>query len=259
MIAISDFLYEGFASYWYFNERVFGYNYSRCSNFSNSVKLIFMHFGTACMGAILAYLPETLSTSFNHLEYDRPGCYNACCCCHKFCCRYLSKYCYIETILQSYAFWPANQQMFYLKRRVKQQVPQLYMMGNFYETAAKTFIVLLSMVVCYLFLITNQPEYYHNVFNLITPLVVRTFAKLGDSLHLVRNRHPFHELHRLDRRYARDHVLRGPRNREVGVRADRSLQLSCGAQANHSIVEIGSSVILVIIFRQSKVLDRIHH
>jgi hypothetical protein len=57
MIAISDFLFEGFATYWYFNERVFGYNYSRCANFSNSVKLLFFHFGTTCFGAILPYLP----------------------------------------------------------------------------------------------------------------------------------------------------------------------------------------------------------
>jgi hypothetical protein len=67
MIAVSDFLYEGFAIYWYFNERVFSDNYSRCSNLSNSIKLLFWHFGTACMGAVLAYIPETIASTFNHL------------------------------------------------------------------------------------------------------------------------------------------------------------------------------------------------
>lgn len=132
MIAISDFLFEGFATFWYFNERVYGPGYGRCGNFTNTIKLLFWHFGTMCMGAILTYLPETLFSTVNHLEYDNPRFYNMCCCCHKNCLRYLSKYCYIQTILQSYAFWPANEQLFYLRRRVKQQVPQLYMMGNFY-------------------------------------------------------------------------------------------------------------------------------
>lgn len=85
--------------------------------------------------------------------------------------------------------------MFYLRRRVKQQVPYLYMMGNFYETAAKTFLVLLGLVVCYLFLITNQPEYYHNVFNLITPLVVKDRLILGHSVYHVRDCDSFHELY----------------------------------------------------------------
>lgn len=67
MIAISDFLYEGFATNWYFNERVFGFNYSRCSNLSNTVKLLFWHFGTTCMGAILAYIPESIASTFNQL------------------------------------------------------------------------------------------------------------------------------------------------------------------------------------------------
>jgi uncharacterized membrane protein len=57
MIAISDFLYEGFATYWYFNERVYGSGYGRCGNFSNTLKLLFWHFGTTCMGAILTYIP----------------------------------------------------------------------------------------------------------------------------------------------------------------------------------------------------------
>lgn len=76
-----------------------------------------------------------------------------CCCCHKYLLRYLSKYCYIETILQSYPFCAASEQLFYLRRRVKQQVPQLYMRGNFYETAAKTFLVLTAVVACYVLLI----------------------------------------------------------------------------------------------------------
>jgi hypothetical protein len=86
--------------------------------------------------------------------------------------RYLSKYSYIQTILQSYPFCTANEQLFYLRRRVKQQVPQLYMRGNFYETSAKTFLVLAAIVVCYVLLITNQPQYYSNLFNLLTPLLV---------------------------------------------------------------------------------------
>jgi hypothetical protein len=86
--------------------------------------------------------------------------------------------------------------LFYLRRRVKQQVPQLYMRGNFYETAAKVFLVLASVVACYGLLIINQPQYYHNVFNLLSPLIVSNSLMVDNCLHIIRDSYTLPELHR---------------------------------------------------------------
>lgn len=107
MISLSNFLFESFAIHWYFNERVFGYSYSRCNNFTNTLRLLFWHSGTIIYGSVLTYLPRHGTTLVN-LEYEHPRMYNIFCCCHKYFSRYVSEYCYVQTVLQGFSFFLSN-------------------------------------------------------------------------------------------------------------------------------------------------------
>ena len=112
--------------------------------------MIIKHIGTIVYGHILAYIPETLNTMFGRCEQNCGCCYNIFCFLHKITFNHLTKYCYIETILQSLSFCPANKEMFGLRKRTKATLPELYMMGNFYITLAKIFIIMTALALCYI-------------------------------------------------------------------------------------------------------------
>ncbi len=42
--------------------------------------------------------------------------------------------------MQSLSFMPASEEMFYLRKRAKNNLPNIYMIGNFYLSSAKIFI-----------------------------------------------------------------------------------------------------------------------
>jgi len=71
------------------------------------------------------------------------------------------------------SFLQANQEMFDLKRRTKLTLPELYVEGNFFTTICKTLILMFSLIIVYFLLIQQDEEFYfHNVLNLIVPLLV---------------------------------------------------------------------------------------
>lgn len=66
------------------------------------------HIGTIVHGFIIAYIPETLNTLISRFEGKSALCYHVLCLWHKFTIRDLSKFCYFQTILQSFQFGIAN-------------------------------------------------------------------------------------------------------------------------------------------------------
>lgn len=134
------------------------------------------------------------------MERFRRGCttiYSFLCFCHRFTIRKLSKYGYCQTILQSHNFWDANRDMFDLKQRTKETLPEIYMAGNFFTTICKTIILMFSLVIVYFLLIQQDEEFYlQNVLNLIVPLLVILIINLGDSFREQLNMQPLHEHYR---------------------------------------------------------------
>lgn len=108
----------------------------------------------------------------NRCERNSAKCYSVCCCCHKCCLRWLSKYSHSETILQSLAFQPASKEMYALRQKTKSILPDLYMMGNFYITLAKVLIVCFGILISYILLVQDKPDIFSNLWNLFGPLAV---------------------------------------------------------------------------------------
>lgn len=55
---MSDFIFEGIAIHWYFNEKKLGASYGRiANNLIPTIGLSFKHIGTIAFGHILAYIP----------------------------------------------------------------------------------------------------------------------------------------------------------------------------------------------------------
>lgn len=128
-------------------------------------------------GSINAYIPEEINSFLRRFEQGCTSLYKCLCCCHRFTIRKLSKYGYCETILQSHSFVEANSEMFELKKRTKATLPELYMEGNFFTTICKTLILMFSLIVVYFLLIQQDEEFYfHNMLNLIVPLLVRFYV-----------------------------------------------------------------------------------
>lgn len=80
------------------------------------------------------------------------------------------------TILQSLDYCPATDEMFSLRKRAKNIIPELYLMGNFYMSITKILVTLIGVIVCYILLLQAHPNMYTKILNIVPPLVVRSFA-----------------------------------------------------------------------------------
>jgi len=181
MESLSDFLFQSFTILWYFNNKKYGPNpenpdggYSSCcSNFYPSLRYAFRHLGTIIFGSIYAFIPDSCNFMMNTCQNCAPCCYTVCCCVQDCCCRSLSRYSYIETIMQSEYFTSANTVFFEFRRRVKSTIIELYMMGNFYMTLAKILIVMLGIIHCYFMMLTLNPSLFDKIMNILPPLIVK--------------------------------------------------------------------------------------
>ena len=186
MEALSDFFFESVAIHWYFRERRIENNEETCcSSLCLTNSMMCRHIGTIVYGHILAYIPETLNTMLGRCEKNCGCCYSSLCFVHKCVFRQMTKYGYIETILQSLPFCAANKEMFGLRKRTKSMLPDLYMMGNFYITLAKIFVVMLSIVVCYILISQMEGEVLEHPVNITGPLVFVFLASLEISNHFM--------------------------------------------------------------------------
>lgn len=185
--ALSDFFFQSVAIHWYFGKRreIDGETHGCCYNLCQTIKLIFIHCGSITFGHIRAYIPETLNTMLGRCENRCGCCYSTFCCLHKITFRRITKYCFSQTILQSLPFCAANQEMFGLRKRTKATLPELYMMGNFYLTLAKIFIILTALILNYLLLIQNKEDLLSNFVHLIAPMVVTLFGSLEIACHFM--------------------------------------------------------------------------
>lgn len=143
------------------------------------------HFGTIVFGHVLAYVPESLNTLLGRCQRNCGCCYTVCCFCHSCTFRNLTKYSYIETILQSLPFCAANREMFGLRKRTKSMLPELYMMGNFYITLAKIFVVMAGLIICYVLIGQETPEVLANGLGLAGPLLIVFLGSLEISNHFM--------------------------------------------------------------------------
>lgn len=152
---------------------------------------MFKHIGTISFGFILAYIPDICNFWMNSFERCAPGCYSCCCCLHKCMCQRLSKYCHSETVLQGLTFIDANQEIYSLRRKTKNMVSELYMMGNFYMTLGKLLVVLFAAVICYILMLETNANLFEKVINMVPPLIVTHLLIIGNSNCLIRNSHSF--------------------------------------------------------------------
>jgi hypothetical protein len=77
----------------------------------------------------------------------------------------------VGTIIYSQPFCQASRTIRDIRQTAKHTFPELYMIGNFYITLMKIFIILVGVIVCY-FLVVQHPRQYTDSLNLIAPLVV---------------------------------------------------------------------------------------
>lgn len=152
--ALSDFIFESIAIHWYFNEKKYEGGYSRIGkNLCPSLGLSIRHMGSIVFGWVLAYIPESYNVLMHQLEEKADGCYRYCCFCHKWLCEDLSKYCYVGTIMYSQSFCKASGTIRDIRQTAKHTFPELYMIGNFYITLIKIFVILVGIVICYFLVI----------------------------------------------------------------------------------------------------------
>ena len=135
-----------------------------------SIGLSFRHIGTIAFGSVLAFIPESLSSLLKGCEESCLGCYNLFCYCHKLLCEGLSKYSHLGTIMYGYPFCKATGRVRSIRATAKHTFPELYMIGNFYITLMKIFVILLSLLICYVFIIFSN-NFTGNL-NLIGPILV---------------------------------------------------------------------------------------
>ena len=83
------------------------------------------------------------------------------------------------TILQSYGYCQATDEMFSLKKRAKAIIPQIYLMGNFFMTLTKILLTMVGLVVCYILMLQSHPQLFDKIPNLVPPLVVKFFLNVG--------------------------------------------------------------------------------
>lgn len=58
-----------------------------------------------------------------------------------------------------------------MREIAKHTFPELYMIGNFYITLMKIFIIFTSVIICYFLIAQNSNSVYNNL-HLIAPLIV---------------------------------------------------------------------------------------
>lgn len=73
--------------------------------------------------------------------------------------------------MYSQPFCKASHTIRNIRQAAKHTFPELYMIGNFYITLIKIFIILVGIVICY-FLIAQHPQRYTDSLNLLAPLIV---------------------------------------------------------------------------------------
>ena len=177
--ALSDFFFSSIAVNWYFQrKREETEDSGCCSTLCETNKLTFFHLGTIVYGHVLAYIPETLNTMLGKCQQNCSCLYYTFCCLHRFTFSQLTKYCYIETILQNLPFCAANQEMFGLRKRTKATLPEIYMMGNFYMTLAKIFIIMTALCLNYIILAQQKEHLMKHIVNVIAPLIVTLLVSL---------------------------------------------------------------------------------
>lgn len=75
--------------------------------------------------------------------------------------------------------------MFGLRKRAKATLPEIYMMGNFYMTLAKIFIIMTALVLNYIILAQQKEHLMHHIVNVAAPLIVTLLVSLEVSGHFM--------------------------------------------------------------------------
>lgn len=163
---------------WYFTERKNPEDKKCCENLCATLGFFFKHIGSIVFGQILAYVSETLNTKLRQCSRSCACCYNMFCFIHRFTFRNITKYCFIQTTLQSLPFCAANREMVGLKPKARTYFPSLFMMGNFYITLSKIFIIMTTLSLNYVLLAQQKSDLLANDVNLIAPLLVTLFGAL---------------------------------------------------------------------------------
>jgi hypothetical protein len=76
------------------------------------------------------------------------------------------------TILQSLDYCPATDEMYSLRRRAKNIIPELYVMGNFFMSLTKILVTMIGVIICYILLLQSNPNLYTKILNIVPPLIV---------------------------------------------------------------------------------------
>lgn len=126
--------------------------------------------GTIVFGAVLTYFPDWFNSVMTACEERAEGCYSLFCYCHKLMCQSLSKYCYMGTIMYGHSFCRANGAIRNIRATAKHTFPELYMIGGFFVTLMKIFVMLITITMAY-FLIVGHSEFRGNL-NYVAPLAV---------------------------------------------------------------------------------------
>ena len=92
--SFSDFVFESVTIQWYFNETKEGNYYNRLLNLWRTGKYVLWHFSTIIYGAVLAFVPDSLSTVLQTCETKAEEGYSCCCFANNSFTR-LTKLCYI--------------------------------------------------------------------------------------------------------------------------------------------------------------------
>jgi hypothetical protein len=182
----SDFLFQAISLHWYYSASRHQLTHNRHEelpspsqdsgysglkeNLLPSLALSVRHMGTIVFGSLLAYFPEFVNSFLNSCEEKVPGCYKLLCCCHKALFEGLSKYSHLGTIMYGHPFCRASRSIRRMRVTAKHSFPELYMIGNFYMTLMKIFVILLSLLICYMFIIFSN-NFTGNL-NLIGPVIV---------------------------------------------------------------------------------------
>lgn len=104
------------------------------------------------------------------LSEKHEDCYNLCCVCHKYVCTSLSKYAYIGTIMYGHSYCRASRSIKNVRAIAKHTFPELYMLGSFFVTIMKIFIISINMMVAYFIIVINS--HFSGSLNYFGPLIV---------------------------------------------------------------------------------------
>lgn len=114
IIALSHFIFEVKATIWYYTQF---FAADTCYSFTNTINLIFWHFGTISYGSFYTYHSQSITNAINQSQqWSTPADFETCCCFYNSCFRYLSVYGFIPTILEGLPFYLANNRFSLYKR-----------------------------------------------------------------------------------------------------------------------------------------------